>query len=207
MPSPVTSADARFSSVLEGLASAGEPRLSLRELVDAFGERAFGAVILLVSLLNLLPLPPGGTTVTGAPLVLLSAQLLMGRETLWLPRRLLDASISRSRFAGGVAKILPRLRRAERLTAHRLPAMISPLGERFIGLACLLLAIVLVLPIPFGNFAPALAMAIFGFALMARDGLAAIVGWATTAGAVAILVVVWKTVKLAALKVVEHWPG
>ena len=205
MPEP--SDDARFSSVLDGLARAGEPRLTLRELVDAFGERAFGAVILLVSLLNLIPLPPGATTVTGAPLLLISAQLLLGRDRLWLPRRLLDASIDRARFSRGVGKVLPWVRRAERLSRPRLPALVSTFAERMIGLACLLLAVVLVLPIPLGNFAPAFAMAVFGLALMQQDGVAALIGWAATAGSIAILAAVWKTVEAAALKVLEHWPG
>ena len=208
MAQPVTAGDeARFSTVLDGLAAGDTPRLTLRELVESFGERAFGAVILLVSLLNLIPLPPGATTVTGAPLVLISAQLLLGRDRLWLPRRLLDASIDRARFARGVTRVAPWVRRAERLSRPRLPALVTTLAERLIGLACLVLALVLVLPIPLGNLAPALAMAVFGLALMQQDGLAACAGWALTAGSVAILAAVWKTVEAAAIKVVEHWPG
>lgn len=197
----------RFSTVLEALATADASRLTLRELVAAFGERAFGAVILLISLLNLIPLPPGGTTITGAPLVLISAQLLLGRETLWLPRWAMDASLDRARFARGVARVIPWVKRAERLSRPRLPAFVTTFAERLIGLACLILAIVLVLPIPFGNFPPALTMAVFGLALMQQDGLAALIAWTGAAISFGILAVVWKTVEAAALKVVEHWPG
>jgi hypothetical protein len=41
---------------------------------------------------------------------------------------------------------------------------------------CVLLAIILFLPIPFGNNLPALAICLFALALLERDGLAAVVG-------------------------------
>ena len=129
----------RFSSVLDGLAHAPGERLSLLELVEAFGERAFGAVLLVISLINMLPLPPGGTTITGAPLLLVAAQLAIGRDTLWLPRRLLDATLARETFAKGVARAGPTLRTAERLTRPRLPVLVTDLSERLIGLAVLVL--------------------------------------------------------------------
>jgi hypothetical protein len=49
----------RFSQVLRRLADAPEERLSVHNLVEAFGERAFGALMLCVGLLNMLPWPPG----------------------------------------------------------------------------------------------------------------------------------------------------
>ncbi len=193
----------RFSTVLDGLARAPGERLSLRELVEAFGERAFGAVLLIVSLINLLPLPPGGTTVTGAPLLLIAAQLAVGRDHLWLPRRLMDATLARPNFARGVRRIGPALRTAERLTRPRLPMLVADLSERLIGLACLVLAFVLILPIPFGNFVPALTCALFSLALMQRDGVAALAGWTMTGVTVAILALVWKTVERAVVHVLQ----
>ncbi|WP_313454729.1 exopolysaccharide biosynthesis protein, partial [Brevundimonas sp.] len=47
----------RFSDVLEDLGDAPGEKLSLEELVAAFGERGFGAMILILSLLALLPWP------------------------------------------------------------------------------------------------------------------------------------------------------
>ena len=195
---------ARFSAVLEALAAVSSDRLTLREMVDAFGERAFGAVLLLVSLINLLPLPPGGTTVTGAPLLLISLQLAVGRDTLWLPRRLLDAAVSRPNFAKGVARVRPALGLAERLSRPRLPGLATGVAERLIGLACAMLAFVLILPIPFGNMVPAFTCALFSLALMQRDGVAALAGWGMTGVSVGILVAVWKTVERAALHILER---
>ena len=69
MPDYDYHSDARpFSRVIEDLGARDEPKLYLGELVNAFGERGFGALLLFLGLINALPLPPGSTTVLGAPL-------------------------------------------------------------------------------------------------------------------------------------------
>ncbi len=49
-----------FSDVLEQLGQGEAEKLSLREMIEAFGERGFGAVILMLALMALFPWPPGG---------------------------------------------------------------------------------------------------------------------------------------------------
>jgi len=178
----------RFSSVLRRLAEAPGERLTVHEVVQAFGERAFGALMLSVGLLNLIPWPPGGTTLFGAPLLFITAQLALGRETLWLPRWICRTSFDRGNYRAGLQRILPTLEKVERLTRPRLPILIGGVAERLIGVATLLLSLILVLPIWGGNFAPALAVCIFAVALVQRDGLVAILGWLAVAASVTILV-------------------
>ena len=185
---------ARFSEVLRGLAEAPGERLSINDIVQVFGERAFGALMLFVGLLNLLPLPPGGTTVTGAPLLFLSFQLAVGRETLWLPRWMCRTSVSRAHYREGLEKALPWLERAERLTRPRLAWVTGDVGERLIGLACFLLSCVLVLPIFLGNIAPAIAIVLLSLGLIQRDGLMVLLGWFAVAVAVGLLVLAWSVI-------------
>ena len=58
-----------------------------------------------------------------------------------------------------------------------------------LGIA-LLLAIILFLPIPFGNIPPAWAIAAFALGILERDGLATLVGWFGTIGSILILAAV-----------------
>ncbi|MDP8916111.1 MAG: exopolysaccharide biosynthesis protein [Pseudomonadota bacterium] len=187
---------ARFSEVLRGLAAAPEERLSVHQVVEAFGERAFGALMLFVGLLNLIPWPPGGTTLFGAPLLFITAQLAMGREVLWLPKCICRISFDRTNFARGLKRILPALEKVERLTKPRAALFIGTVAERLIGVAALLLSCVLVLPIWGGNFAPAVAICIFAVALVQRDGVVAIAGWVAVAVSVTVLAlaarVIWE---------------
>ena len=59
-------------------------------------------------------------------------------------------------------------------------------GERLIGLAILILALILALPIPFANWLPACAIAIIALAIVEKDGVAVLVGLAV--GVISLLV-------------------
>ena len=120
---------------------------------------------------------PGTTTILGAPLLLMGLQLAIRQDQLWLPRWALRRWIERETYRTGVEKVLPRLRKVERLSKPRLSIMTSELSEVLIGVATVLLAIILVLPIWGGNLVPALIISTFGFGLMQRDGLAIILAW------------------------------
>ena len=57
-----------------------------------------------------------------------------------------------------------------------------------IGVVCTLLALVLILPIPFGNMLPALTIGVLAFSLVQRDGLFALLGYALAAISAGVLV-------------------
>ncbi|MGL4960852.1 MAG: exopolysaccharide biosynthesis protein [Inquilinus sp.] len=180
----------RFSEVLQDLAAEGGERIAIADILTAFGDRAFGALMLVFAAPNILPTPPGTSSVLGAPLLFITAQLMLGRPVLWLPRLITQRSVARADFARLVDRMVPWLAKAERLLRPRLSLLIGPVQDRFIGAACLLLAVILFLPIPLGNIVPALAISAFAIGLVERDGIAVSVGWAVSAGALAILVAV-----------------
>lgn len=181
----------RLSEVLEEIAhDPARTRISIADLIDAMAGRAFGALLLIFALPNVLPTPPGTSGILGLPLVFLAAQLMLGR-TPWLPAFIATRSMDRSSFAALVNKMTPILGRAEKLLVPRLPGMIGPIAQRFIGAALLILAVVLALPIPLGNMLPALAMTIVSLGMLERDGLWVIIGLGI--GALS-LVIVWGVV-------------
>jgi len=179
----------RFSQVLRRLGEDDGDRISVSDIVAAFGERAFGALMLCVGLLNLIPWPPGGTTITGAPLLFITAQLAMGRDTLWLPSRVCGASFSRASFRAGLKRVLPVLEKVERLTKPRLSWAVGPVAERLIGMVCFVLSCIIVLPIFGGNFAPAVAITVFAVGIVQRDGTVVLLGWAALLASIAVLAV------------------
>ncbi len=139
---------------------------------------------------NMLPLPPGLSAVLGAPLLFVTAQLMLGRPTLWMPVFVRRQSIPRDFFALLTTKLSPILQRAERILRPWLSLLLHPVNERIVGAACLLLAIILFLPIPFGNIPPAWAIAAFALGILERDGLATVFGWLGTLGSILILAAV-----------------
>jgi len=179
MPDYNYQSDSRpFSQVIEDIGAKDDPKLYLGELVNAFGERGFGALMLFFGLLSVaIGIIPGTTTILGAPLVLMGLQLAIRRDQLWLPRWALSRSIERETYRNGVQKVLPRLKRVERLSRPRLSIMTSELSEVLIGIATMILALVLILPLWGGNLVPALIISTFGFGLLQRDGLAIVIAW------------------------------
>ena len=170
----------RFSTVLRRLTERPDDRITLRTIVEAFQERAFGALLFILAVPNVLPLPPGASSVFGAPLLLVAGQLTIGRSQLWLPGFLSERSFKTADLKRIVDKILPFLRRSERLLRPRLEFMFGPVGDRIIGFICLLLATIIFLPILFANMAPAWGVCFLALALLQHDGLAAILGFVAT---------------------------
>lgn len=161
--------------------------ISVDELMARFGGRALGALLLVFGLLCSLPLPPGGTTVFGAPLVILAPQLLFGRHSPWLPARVRGRSIETRHLKKGLDKVLPWLKRLEALSQPRLSVLFGGVGQAAIGLICTVFAIVLILPIPLGNMLPAAAVSVLSLSLVQRDGALALLGYVLAAASVSVL--------------------
>ena len=198
MPSAAGPADGPLSDALQGLAQQpGLERIAVRDLIDALGDRAVGALMFLFAFPNALPMPPGTSAVLGAPLVFLAVQLMFGRRP-WLPAVVAQRSMAHADFAHLVRRISPWLRRGERLLRPRYRWLARPPMEYLLGAVCLLLALVLALPIPLGNVLPALAISMLALALLQRDGLWVIYGLALAVVATGVV----SGVVLAAVKAV-----
>ena len=145
---------------------------------------------------NIVPTPPGFSTLFAAPLIFLATQLALSWPAPWLPKFIANRSISHADLAAIVDKASPWLVRAEKLLKPRLSFLTRPPFEQAIAIICLLLALILFLPIPLGNMLPALAICLFSLAILERDGIAAILGALI---AVASTAIVW-TVLYAVIK-------
>ena len=194
-----------LSGLLQALADCTDhDRVSIQDLLHALGDRALGALIFLFAFPNVLPLPPGTSFVLGAPLVFLVGQLMLALPP-WLPHFIGKRSMARQDFAALVARVVPWLVRAEKLLRPRLQVLSSELMERVIGAVCLLLAVLLVLPIPFGNMLPALAISFMALGLLERDGAWILIGLAVSAVAAVVVSGVVVGLAQAAFYVVARW--
>lgn len=166
-----------ISAILAELSADPAAKISVRQIVRRFGRRALAALLFVFAVPNVLPLPPGSSTLLGAPVLILAPQLALGIHSLWLPHQLLDRTFTGAQLALLFEPLLPFVRRIERLSRPRLGFFFSEVGDRLIGLVCTLLALVLILPIPLGNLLPGATIAVLGFALAQRDGLLALLGY------------------------------
>jgi hypothetical protein len=185
MTPPVTPVQkaAALSTLLYTLANDdSRERITVGDLLAALGDRALAALLFVFAFPNVLPVPPGTSAVLGAPLVVLAAQLALGRPP-WLPAFIARRSLARTDFAALVRRITPWLVRAERLLRPRLMTLTHPPVEYALGVVCLLLALLLTLPIPLGNMLPALAICLLALGILEHDGLWVLAGLATAVAA------------------------
>lgn len=171
---------------LEGCAE-GRPKVSVEEIMDAIGRPSFGPLLLLAGLLGMTPVAavPGAPSVIAVIVLLVSSQLLIGRDSFWLPGPLLRARVAADKLQKTVKVARKPARAVDRLVKPRLQALTRPMADRAVAAACVLLA--MMTPplelLPFVAFLPAAAVATFGLGLVARDGLLVLIGLAVSAGA------------------------
>ncbi|SNY98588.1 exopolysaccharide biosynthesis protein [Halomonas sp. hl-4] len=169
-------------------------RVSVDDVVQAIGRRSFGPLLLVAGLITLTPIIgdiPGMPTLMAALVLLVSVQLLAGRESFWLPGWMLKRSLSRQKFDKGIKLMKKPARWIDGLLRVRLPWLTGYIGIRVTAVVCLLIA--LAMPpmefIPFSANGAGLALALLGLGLVARDGLVLLLGFALI-GATAALVLV-----------------
>jgi hypothetical protein len=159
--------------------------VTVGELLERLEQRAFGLLLLLLSLPMCIPNIPGISTVFGVAMLIPAAQMILGRQEVWVPRQLRDWTFSREAMVKGIKAALPLLRRIETLAKPRWSFLFNGPFMLIWGLMTLLMAFILILPIPGGNFPPAVAMALLALAMLQEDGALALVsaalGVATTA--------------------------
>lgn len=180
----------KLSDLLERLARDAGDRITMREIATALDDRSFGAFLLVFSLPNLIPLPPGATMVLGLPMIFIAWQIVIGYNKVWLPRKIADYALDKATFQRMVARVSPWLRSAENWVRPRNWPLDGAMRERLFGLFALVLAITCVLPIPFGNWLPAFAVAVLGVAHTERDGNCLAIGLVTGLVALAVAALV-----------------
>ena len=178
-----------FSETLISLAAVTTAEeIDLATINQALGSRSVGSLLLFLSLPMVIPVPaPGISVAFGIPLIIISLQLLFGRQSLWLPASIAHRSISRENLHVYVTRALPALRRVEHLVQPRFAGMTSRVAIHAIGAMCLALALIITLPVPLGHLIPGAAISIMALGLIEQDGLAICAGLLT--GLIALLVV------------------
>jgi hypothetical protein len=168
----------RTSDILIRLAAGRDTsRISVREIVEALGERAYALLVVVLGLPNCLPMPPPIPLLCGLLLLFVAAQIVVGWPSPWLPRRLLDRTISHDDLVKAANRALPWLLWLERGARPRLVAFSHEVALRVIGCVLVVFALALVFAAPvIGQIPLGLAVCLVGLGLVERDGYVVIAG-------------------------------
>ncbi len=196
----------KLSLELEELITAANPNgLKVGELLDTMSGRGFGFLLVALSLPTAFPLPAVGYSVPFALLIIgLALQIVAGRSSPILPQRVRSKSISAKMVAFIKNRGIPFLRRTERFSKPRL----EKLSQRrlfgiLVGMVILVLALVMLLPIPGTNTIFALAIFLMGFGMANNDGLFILGGGLLGLTAAAVVI----TLLIAGRLVLYHFVG
>lgn len=178
-----------IEEVLECIEEAGEgsDRVSVADIVAHIGDSAFAPMMLVPALVMISPITAifGVATVCGLMIALISAQWIIGRERLWLPDIILRQTVSSRKRDRVVKWFAGPARIVDGATGKRLALLVDPPLTRLWALLCFVLAITI--PafelIPLSATIIACAIALFALAMIARDGLLAIIGLTVLSGA------------------------
>lgn len=174
---------------LKEVAEKGD-KVALGDMVEAFGSRSYGPFLLVPAIIEQTPVGaiPGVPTVIALIIASFAVQILFGRRHLWLPgflkRRSIKAETLRkiSDKLRGVARFLDRWfhGRLERLTQ----------GPFLKAAAVIVLLLCCTVPplelLPFASAVPMAAIAMFGLAMLVRDGALMIVALVLSLAAVGV---------------------
>ncbi|HLM64945.1 MAG TPA: exopolysaccharide biosynthesis protein [Acidimicrobiales bacterium] len=171
--------ESTFSVELERWLGSDSPK-TFGEMSDVFGEKGFAVTVLLLMSIPALPLPTGGIThVFEAITILLGIEMVLGRKTMWLPKRLRNRELGPIVAERAMPFIIKRVRWFEKRSRRRLPNLFR--GREFtrvLGLVIIVFALAAGLAPPFSGLdtVPALGAVLVALAIILEDAVVLAVG-------------------------------
>lgn len=155
-----------------------QEKFTYRSIIKRLDKRAFGIGILLFSLPLVLPFSmiPGFSALFSIPIVIFAIQMIFARKVLWLPRFIADREIPRAKLTKVIKITVPYLKKIEHLLKPRWAFMETRVAEFITGVFIFLLAILLMLPIPFSNIIYSGILVLLSLGIVEKDGLVITIG-------------------------------
>ncbi len=192
-----------FSDELETWLRATGPK-TLGELRTLFAERSFAVAAMLLMFLPALPLPTGGVShAFEIVTILIAAQMVNGRHTLWLPRSWQRRELGRLATEKAIPPITRWIRRFERHAQRRGASVLEgKAAQRVVGLVLIAAAVTALAAPPFSGLDtfPAMGAVIICLGFILRDLVILASGIALTAVGAALIA----TLGMALARSVSH---
>jgi hypothetical protein len=161
-------------------------------MTDVFGERGFAVTVLLLMSIPAIPLPTGGVThVFEAVTILIGLEMVLGRTTLWLPKRLRGRELGSVLTDKALPFIMRRVRWFEKRSRQRGGFLFRQRWfTRLLGLVVAALALAAALAPPFSGLdtLPALGAVIVALSIILEDAVVLGVGLVIGTGGVVLIV-------------------
>jgi hypothetical protein len=148
--------------------------ISLSEIVALHGTSTLGAILTLLAIPSLIP-SMGVGWVLSLGIMAVATAMLLGREEVYLPRRVKNVKIRRdlaAKLLRGLAKVYGW---TGKIARPRLGILTQRTAKRWLAIKVFIMAFIIFLPIPAGNTMPAIPLVILGPALIFSDGIGVLI--------------------------------
>jgi hypothetical protein len=191
----VSPVEARVAAIAERIGRTDA--VTAAGLIDMLGRASYPMVILVLSVLNMIPGPPGYGGTIALAIISATVARLLGRPLRlggWIGRRVLPEKL----LARMIVQMQWLAQLIARVSRPRLRRLTGPRTERLTGAFILLVSLPMVLPIPFINAVPNTGIAVICVSRINRDGLGVLLGGAIALVGLAIAgFAIWGAVLLA----------
>jgi hypothetical protein len=147
---------------------APKDRFTLGWLMASLQKRSFGIIMLLLAVVAI---APGVSSIAGLLLMIPAFQMMAGQPAPVFPQRIAARSLPTRHLAPLVKRAVPVLKFLEKMVRPRWPTPLEA-TKRLVGTVIVILNLIVVfVPIPLSNVAPALVIALISLAYLEEDGL------------------------------------
>ena len=157
------------------LSGARTGRVTVADVREAVGSRAFGPLLLLAGLVTMTPISaaPGVPSLLALCVLAVAGQMVVGSDHVWLPRWALALKVDARTLRAMSLRLKRPAEVLDRYARPRLGFLTAGLGRRLCALACMAMGLVtpLLELIPFSTALSGAVVAVFGLGLTTRDGV------------------------------------
>ena len=151
----------------------GKNNTTLASLINAFEDKSFAIIFVLLMLLPALPIPTGGVThVLEVVVVIVALEMIIGRRTIWLPGWAGRIKLGDSIKGKAIPLLLKRVRWFEdRSRPHGVRTFGSKAMDPIVGLFVIIFTVAAFVAPPFTGLdtLPSLGVVVIGLAIVFED--------------------------------------
>lgn len=172
---PVVRYTNRIVAGLTSVAESGDDKLTFRRLIEAMGPGAHRLLILMLTLLNMIPGPPGfGGTIAWTTFAVALAMVL-GRP-IRLPNIIGDRKLPVAPLLKASEQVVRVTGIIARFSRPRIRWLTGAAATIPYGVFTMVLSMAMTVPIPLINAVPNVGLCVLAFSMLNRDGVGAVIG-------------------------------
>jgi hypothetical protein len=165
----------RIVAGLRGVAESGDAKLTFSGLIEARGPGAHRLLILVLTLLNMIPGPPGfGGTIAWTTFAVALAMVL--GKPIRLPGIIGDRKLPLAPLLKASEQVLKVTALIARFSKPRMRWMTGAAATVPYGIFTMVISVAMTVPIPLTNAVPNVGLCVLAFSMLNRDGIGALVG-------------------------------